>query len=85
MSKATKLNDAYIDIQLYKVNYADSSRQYYVKPALSLSRLSSSVNSPLQRVKITDMECKAGDVLYLYITLNARNDAVVNFGGIEAG
>lgn len=83
VAKATKLNDAYIDIQLYKVNYADSSRQYYVKPALGMTRLSGSVHNPLQRVKITDIECKAGDVLHLYLTLNARNAASVNFGGIE--
>lgn len=83
VAKATKLNDAYIDIQLCKVNYVDSSRQYYVKPALSMTLLSGSVHNPLQRVKITDIECKFGDVLHLYLTLNARNAASVNFGGIE--
>lgn len=83
VAKATKLNDAYIDIQLCKVNYVDSSRQYYIKPALSMTGTSGSVHNPLQRVKITDMACKAGDVLYLYLTLNARNAASVNFGGIE--
>nr|WP_314102875.1 hypothetical protein [Acinetobacter lwoffii] len=83
ISMANKLNDAYVDIQLYKVNYVDSSRQYYVKPALGMTRLSGSVHNPLQRVKITDIECKAGDVLHLYLTLNARNAASVNFGGIE--
>ena len=83
ISMANKLNDAYVDIQLYKVNYADSTRQYYIKPALSMTQLSLSVNNPLQRVKITDIECKAGDVLHLYLTLNARNAASVNFGGIE--
>lgn len=83
ISMANKLNDAYIDIQLYKVNYADSSRQYYVKPALGMTRLSGSVHNPLQRVKITDIVCKAGDVLHLYLILNARNAASVNFGCIE--
>ncbi|WP_297423940.1 hypothetical protein [uncultured Acinetobacter sp.] len=83
ISMANKLNDAYVDIQLYKVNYADSTRQYYIKPALSMTRGSGSVHNPLQRVKITDIECKSGDILHVYLTLNARNAASVNFGGIE--
>lgn len=77
------LVDAYIDVQLCKVNLTSQKREYFVMPALSLKNTTSLVNRPLQRVKIVDMNFEQGDTLHMYVTLNSRNGAKIVFGGID--
>ena len=77
------LVDAYIDIQLCKLNYLTQKREYLVFNAISLTATTALVNSPLQRLKICDMSFEEGDTLHVYVTLNSRNGAKIIFGGID--
>lgn len=77
------LVDAYMDVQLCKVNLISQKREYFVMPALSLKNLTTQVNRPLQRVKIVDMNFEQGDTLHMYVTLSSRNGAKIVFGGID--
>lgn len=84
VSKAQNgLVDGYIDLQLVKVNYKRSSRSTRLYPYITNNATTSIVNNPLQRIKVTDIEVEGGDVLHLYVSLNARNGARIVFGGIE--
>ncbi|WP_180025335.1 hypothetical protein [Acinetobacter sp. YH16049] len=77
------LVDAYIDVQLCKVNLISQKREYFVMPALSLKNTTTIVNRPLQRLKVCDMDFEQGDTLHMYVTLNSRNGAKIVFGGID--
>ncbi|MCK8640486.1 hypothetical protein M1L59_07145 [Acinetobacter schindleri] len=77
------LVDAYIDVQLCKVNLISQKREYFMMPALSLKNTTSIVNRPLQRLKVCDMNFEQGDTLHMYVTLNSRNGAKIVFGGID--
>lgn len=77
------LVDAYIDVQLCKVNLTSQKREYFMMPALSLKSTTTIVNRPLQRLKVCDMNFEQGDTLHMYVTLNSRNGAKIVFGGID--
>lgn len=84
VAKATTgLVDAYIDVQLCKVNYGTQTREFMQIPAISALSTTTQVNRPLQRVKIADMTFNDGDILYIYVTLNSRNGAKIVFGGLD--
>lgn len=77
------ITDAYIDLQLVKVNYDTQKRVSRFYPAISLDTLTTRVNSPLQRIKVDSLDLDAGDTIFLYVTLNSRHGAVIQFGGID--
>lgn len=84
ISRATEgLVDAYIDVQLCRINYKNKTREFLAFPAVSLKTITQNVNNPLSRVKITDMTFEEGDTLHIYVTLNSRNGASIEFGGID--
>lgn len=84
LNKATNgLIDAYIDVQLCAVNYAEQGRRYFFMPAVSLQSTSLNVHNPLQHVKVCDLELREGDTLHAYVTLNSRHGAKIVFGGID--
>jgi hypothetical protein len=84
VSKAQNgLVDGYIDVQIVKINYTTGKRSARFYPYISNLNTTSVVNSPLQRIKIADLDVVAGDTLYFFITLNARNGAKIVFGGLE--
>lgn len=77
------LIDAYIDLQIVKVNYDSQKRVSRFYPSLSLNALTTQVNSPFQRIKIDELDIDLGDTIFLYVTLNSRNGAEIQFGGID--
>lgn len=84
INKATNgLNDAYVDIQLCKINHVDGTREFLPVLGNSLKTATNNVNNPLSRYKVSDMVFKAGDKLHIYATLNARQQARIVFGGID--
>ena len=84
VSKATNgLVDAYIDVQLIVSNQAAKTRSVHFYPAVSLNSMSASVNLPMQRITIDTIDFQAGDLLTFYVTLNSRNGAEIQFGGID--
>ena len=77
------LIDAYLDFQLCKINYQTGTREFIAITAASLKTLTSNVNNPLSRYKLCDMNFYAGDNLHIYVTLNSRCGAKIEFGGID--
>lgn len=84
VSKATiGLVDAYLDVQMVITNQATKKRTLKFYPAVSLTTMPSSVNNPMQRITIDSVDFKAGDLVTFYVTLNSRNGAEIQFGGID--
>lgn len=77
------LIDAYLDFQLCKINYQTGTREFIAIAAASLKTLTANVNNPLSRFKLCDMSFNAGDNLHIYVTLNSRCGAKIEFGGID--
>ena len=77
------LVDAYIDVQITKVNLDTKSRTVINLPNISLTNASLGGNLGLQRLKIAELNISTGDVIYFNISLNSRNNAKITFGGIE--
>ena len=76
------LDDAYLDVQVDRVNAADDSRTSrlysYVGPASAVS----GVNSPVEKVEVCDLDVSPGDDVHVFVTLTARTGASVRFGGL---
>ncbi|WP_284888378.1 hypothetical protein [Acinetobacter variabilis] len=84
ISKANNgLDDAYIDLQITKVNLANQTREVLCLPYISATNISGTGAGVLQRIKVADLKVEQGDMLYLNVTLNARNGAEISFGGID--
>lgn len=84
VSKATTgLVDAYIDVQMVITNPETKKRTLKFYPAVSLTAMTGSVNNPMQRITIDSVDFKAGDLVNFYVTLNSRNGAEIQFGGID--
>lgn len=77
------LIDAYADLQIAKVNLVTKTRTLINIPAVSLRNSSISGNNGLQRIKVSELDMVAGDTIHFNVTLNSRNNAQINFGGIE--
>ncbi|MEQ1305106.1 hypothetical protein ABLB95_15430 (plasmid) [Acinetobacter radioresistens] len=77
------LVDAYLDFQLCKINYQTGMREFIALQSVSLKTLTTNVNNPLSRFKLCDMNFDAGDNLHIYVTLNSRCGAKIEFGGID--
>lgn len=75
--------DAYADVQLCKVNYKTGKRDFIAVSGLSNTSTTQGVNRPLQSVKVAELDFKTGDLLFVYVTLNARSGAEIRFGGID--
>lgn len=83
-SKATNgFVDAYIDVQLCKVNYKTRKRDFIAVSGLSNTSTAQGVNRPLQSVKVAELDFKSDDLLFVYVTLNAHSGAEIRFGGID--
>lgn len=79
----TGLVDAYIDVQICRINYETKRRELLVVPAVSLATMTNQTNRPTQRTKVADITTESGDVLFLFVTLNSRNGAEISFSGID--
>ncbi|WP_026470043.1 pyocin knob domain-containing protein [Alkanindiges illinoisensis] len=79
----TGLIDAYIDLQVTKVNLNTNSRQVLNIPCISPTASSATGIAALYRLKVADLELKAGDTVYFHVTLNSRSGAEIVFGGID--
>lgn len=77
------LVDAYIDLQVCKVNYGTKSRKDFYFPTVTLTTIPASGTLYLQRVDVTNFDVEKGDTLFVYATLNSRNGAEIQFGGID--
>ena len=77
------LDDAYIDLQITRVNLTNQTREVLCLPYISATNVSGSGAGVLQRIKIADLKVEQGDMLYLNVTLNSRNGAEIVFGGID--
>ena len=77
------LVDAYIDVQITKVNLDTKSRTVITLPNISLKTTSFTGSLALERLKIADLELSSGDVIHFNVTLNSRNGAKITFGGLE--
>lgn len=77
------LIDAYADLQIAKVNLVTKTRTLINIPAVSLRNSSISGNNVLQPIKVAELDMVAGDTIHFNVTLNSRNNAQINFGGIE--
>lgn len=77
------LVDAYIDIQITKVNLDTASRTVINLPNISLKDASLTGPLVLERLKIAELELSTGDVIHFNVTLNSRNGAKITFGGLE--
>lgn len=75
--------DSYVDVQLCKVNYKTGKRDFIAVSGLSNTSTTQGVNRPLQSVKVAELDFKTGDLLFVYVTLNARSGAEIKFGGID--
>lgn len=80
----TSYIDAYIDVQLCKVNCTTQTREFIAVSALTNKTVLSGVNKPMQVIDIASMDFKDGDVLFVFVTLNSRHaTAEIQFGGID--
>jgi len=77
------LIDSYIDVQIVTVNNKTGKRSTRLYPAVSTINTTPLVNTPLQRVKLADLDIEGSDTMMIYVTLNSRNGARVEFGGID--
>lgn len=77
------LVDAYIDVQITKVNLDTQSRAVINLPNISLKNASLTGSLVLERLKIAELELSTGDVIHFNVTLNSRNNAKITFGGLE--
>lgn len=77
------LVDAYIDVQITKVNLDTQSRAVINLPNISLKNASLTGSLVLERLKIAELELSTGDVIHFNVTLNSRNGAKITFGGLE--
>src|SRR5690606_28767631 len=76
------LDDAYVNVHVDQVNYANTSRKshfaHYVGPSASTYQ----VNNPHNRVKVFDLTVEEGDVFLVYISLTSRAGGAVSFNGL---
>lgn len=83
LSKANnQLVDAYVDVQIVKVNFDKKERTTIYIPCVSSSRDNMSGGQALDMINIGTISLKPNDTLYVYITLNSRGGAEIAFGGI---
>ena len=76
------LVDSYIDVQIVKTDF-NGKRLVRFFPYISNNDTTYVVNSPLQRIKLADIDVTENDTLFIYVTLNTRNGSKIIFGGIE--
>lgn len=79
----TGVVDAYIDLQITKVNLTTKTRTVINMPNISATNSNLTGPKVLQRLKVADISVVAGDVLHINVTLNSRNGAEIKFGGID--
>ena len=84
LDKATNgLVDAYIDLQVTKVNPVKGSREVIQMPYITPTQISGTGLEVTQRLSVGELTVESGDIVYLHVTLNSRKGAEIIFGGID--
>ena len=76
--------DAYVDVLLVTTDMLAGTRKVKFVPYISSTSRTIGNSRTLDTIKIADVELKQGETLHAYVTLNARRNAQINFGGIQA-
>lgn len=77
--------DAYVDVLLVATDVLAGTRKVKFVPYISSTSLTIGNNRTLDTIKIADVELKPSETLHIYVTLNSRKNAQINFGGIHLG
>lgn len=77
------LKDGYIDVQYSLINYDTGKRESGLIPYIANSSTTTGVNTPMQKIKFTELDFEEGDVLFVFVVLNSRNNAEIRFSGLE--
>lgn len=75
--------DAYVDALLVTTDMVAGTRKVKFVPYISSTSRTIGNNRTLDTIKIADVELKPRETLHVYVTLNARKNAQINFGGLH--
>lgn len=75
--------DAYVDVLLVTTDMVAGTRKVKFVPYISSTSRTIGNNRTLDTIKIADVDLKPSETLHAYVTLNARRNAQIKFGGIH--